>query len=77
LPLEIGDLVVLCTDGIVEAMNSREQQFGLARLEAIIRSYAQASMQELVAEVGRQVTEHYAGDSPPDDLTILVLRRNG
>ena len=38
--LDRGDLIVLCTDGIVEAMNDESQQFGQSRLEEIVRENA-------------------------------------
>jgi serine phosphatase RsbU (regulator of sigma subunit) len=76
LHLDVGDLLVLCTDGIVEAMNAAAQPFGQRRLERIIRDCAKQPVSEIVREVGRQVELHYAGESPPDDLTILATRRN-
>jgi serine phosphatase RsbU (regulator of sigma subunit) len=76
LVLDRGDLIVLCTDGIVEAMNDEYQQFGNARLEEILRAHAAAPVSEIVRRVGESVEAHYVGTSPPDDLTILALRRN-
>lgn len=76
LIMEPGDVLVLCTDGIVEATDRDEDPFGSHRLESIVRRLARAPMSELVHEVGRQVEEHYVGATPPDDLTILVARRN-
>jgi phosphoserine phosphatase len=77
LPLAAGDLVVLCTDGIVEAMNDRDEQFGRTRLEALVTEHAAAPVDELVQAVARSVESHFVGESPADDLTILVLRRQG
>ncbi|HEY2837850.1 MAG TPA: GAF domain-containing SpoIIE family protein phosphatase [Pirellulales bacterium] len=74
--IEPGDLLVLCTDGIVESMDNGGEAFGQQRLEAIIRRRARAPLDELVREVGRQVEQHYEGATPPDDLTILVVRRS-
>ena len=74
--MEVGDLVVLCTDGIVEAMNQNKELFGQARLEALIRELAQAPVAEMVRRVGLDVERHYVGDAPPDDLTLLAIRRN-
>lgn len=76
LVLDRGDLIVLCTDGIVEAMNDEHQQFGIERLEEILRANAKAPVTEIVRLVGESVEAHYVGTSPPDDLTILALRRN-
>lgn len=76
IQMAVGDLLVLCTDGIVESMNDDNEQFGTERLQQIVRAMARSPLSELVHEVGRQVSSHYVGDSPPDDLTILALRRN-
>jgi serine phosphatase RsbU (regulator of sigma subunit) len=75
IDLAPGDLIVLGTDGIIEAMDSRGEQFGVERLQTLIRRLARAPIQELVRSIGREVELHYVGDSPPDDLTILALRR--
>lgn len=76
LQLEAGDILILCTDGIVEAMDADYKQFGTARLQQIIRSFKSEPTAQMVEHIGAEVTRHYVGDSPPDDLTILALRRN-
>jgi len=76
LRMAVGDLVVLCTDGIVEAMDEHGEQFGLRRLQDIVAEQARAPVRELVRQVGAQVEAYYQGESPPDDLTILAVRRN-
>jgi len=74
--LEPGDLVVLGTDGLVEAMDEHDNQFGIDRLKQLICRMARLPLPELVRNVGREVELHYVGDSPPDDLTLLALRRS-
>jgi sigma-B regulation protein RsbU (phosphoserine phosphatase) len=76
IDLAPGDLIVLGTDGIVEAMDQRGKQFGVDRLQQTIARLAAAPLPELVRSIGREVELHYVGDSPPDDLTVLALRRN-
>lgn len=75
LTMAVGDLLVLCTDGIVEAMNQQGEPFGRPRLEQLIREHATTSVDELVRAVGRAVEGHYVGESPPDDLTVLAAQR--
>jgi serine phosphatase RsbU (regulator of sigma subunit) len=67
--------LVLGTDGIVEAMDECGDQFGLARFQQLIAQLAGEPVEQLVRKIGREVEMHYVGDSPPDDLTLLVLRR--
>ena len=76
LTLEPGDLLVLATDGIVESMDKRGQQFGVERLKQLIVRLAKSPVQEIARNIGREVELHYVGDSPPDDLTVLALRRS-
>lgn len=76
ITLEVGDLVVLCTDGIVEAMDASDQQFGIERLEQIVLEHCEEPVSEIVRAIGDAVEAHYIGESPPDDLTVLAIRRN-
>jgi sigma-B regulation protein RsbU (phosphoserine phosphatase) len=75
IAMQPGDLMVLATDGIVESFDQRGQQFGVDRLKQLITKLARVPLQELVRSIGREVELHYVGDSPPDDLTVLALRR--
>jgi phosphoserine phosphatase len=76
IEMQVGDILILCTDGIVESMDEDFKQFGVVRLQEIVCQMKSASMQELVGRIGTKVTEHYVGESPADDLTILAIRRN-
>ena len=76
LSMELGDLLVLATDGIVEAIDQHGDFFGLDRLQDFVRRLAAEPVEAIVREIGRQVELHYVGESPPDDLTLLVVRRN-
>ncbi len=76
IEMEVGDLIVLGTDGIVEAMDSDQRQFGLHRLEQLVREAARRPVEEIMHLVGSQVEAHYQGEHPPDDLTLLAIRRN-
>lgn len=69
------DLVVFCTDGIVEAHDASDVQFGLERLEKLVAASAHLPIQAIADRIGAAVTEHYVGDYPPDDLTVLIVRR--
>jgi phosphoserine phosphatase RsbU/P len=70
-----GDVLVLYTDGVSEAVNAAGEEFGDARLADIIRH---ASGEPSAAIVGRvfDAIEAHAGDTPQfDDITLMVLRR--
>jgi len=73
--MQPGDLMVLATDGIVESFDKRGEQFGVERLKQLIVKRSESPIDEIVRSIGREVELHYVGDSPPDDLTVLALRR--
>jgi len=75
ITLQPGDLMLLATDGIIESFDKRGEQFGVQRLKQLIVKLARAPIQDVVRSIGREVELHYVGDSPPDDLTVLALRR--
>ena len=70
-----GAVVLLCTDGIVEAMDAGGKQFGVARLKELIRKNLALPIAELVKKIGDEVQAHYVAEAPDDDLTVLALRR--
>jgi sigma-B regulation protein RsbU (phosphoserine phosphatase) len=72
--LRRGDLVVLFTDGITEAMNDADDLFGEARLGALAEQHADLSSDELRERVLREV-EAFVGTSPQhDDMTMILLK---
>lgn len=69
-----GDLLVLYTDGVTEAINSKDEEFSEAKLmETILRVRGRPS-QEIIREIRDGIREH-AGDEPQfDDITLMVLK---
>ena len=73
--LEPGDIAVLYTDGVTEAVNANDEEFGVERLQAVFDGNP--------AENARGVTQAifdavhaFAGDTPQfDDITCLVVAR--
>ena len=72
--LDEGDLLVLCTDGIVEAMNPAGEQYGVAGLRRAVEQNAVLPAEELVAAVRNDLT-HFVGTARQhDDQTLLLLQ---
>jgi sigma-B regulation protein RsbU (phosphoserine phosphatase) len=72
--LASGDLFVLFTDGISEAMNVADDCFGEARLGRILEDHASLPSEELRERVLREVAA-FVGDAPqPDDMTMILLK---
>lgn len=74
IQLESGDLLVAYTDGVTEARDADDHEFGEARLRGIIDSSAILPAQQLSERIVESVRE-WCGDVPPhDDLTLVVMR---
>jgi len=73
--LESGDIVFLCSDGLVEARREdSDESFGFERLEQLLAKYAGHGASVLRDAVLREL-RLFTGDAPrEDDLTLLVLR---
>jgi sigma-B regulation protein RsbU (phosphoserine phosphatase) len=74
VPLGHGDLLVLFTDGITEAMNPAGECFGEQRLGAFIQQQAHLPFEELRERILREVGG-FVGPAPQqDDMTMLLLK---
>jgi len=74
IPLAPGDVMVLYTDGITEAVNDREEMYDLPRLIETIRKNSNASAQEVADEIIRSVFA-FSGTTPQfDDITLMVVK---
>ncbi len=74
LALEAGDLLLAFTDGIVEAPNREDEEFGEARLQSAIRRNRDLPLPELCDAILNEVAGFLGGAPAPDDLTILAVR---
>ena len=74
VPLATGDVLVLYTDGVTEASNDVEEQYGTERLEALVRRHAGGSSADMVEAIRSEV-DAFTGDRHlNDDLTVVVAR---
>ena len=72
--LRSGDMVVFFTDGVTEAINPRNDEFGLEAVQALFEDGATRSAQE-AAEMILKAVREFAGEAPQfDDLTCMILR---
>jgi serine phosphatase RsbU (regulator of sigma subunit)/putative methionine-R-sulfoxide reductase with GAF domain len=75
LRLDPGDALVLFSDGVTEAQNADEEEYGEARLVECLRAVAD---QPAAVMIDRLMTaiDGFAGGAPQfDDITLLVARR--
>ncbi len=69
-PLFSGDRLLLYTDGILEAVNSRDEEFGEERLGALLQATADLTPTETADRIIATVQQWSVSQS--DDLTVLV-----
>lgn len=72
--LEPGDIVVGCTDGITEAMDTQENEFGVERLMEVVHRERAAPATRVVDLVLTEVDRFSRGGPHEDDRVILVMK---
>jgi ammonium transporter len=75
IALDVGDGIVLYTDGITEAENCNRRLYGLDRLIFIIQQYWHLSSEEIRASIIQDVRSHINNHIVYDDITLVVVKR--
>ncbi len=73
--LEPGDTLMLYTDGVTEAIDEHEEQFGEARLQETLCAHHDQPLGDLRQTLLDTIAEFTAGQPPFDDLTLVLVRR--
>jgi sigma-B regulation protein RsbU (phosphoserine phosphatase) len=75
VPLLPGDLLVIYSDGVTDAINTRQELWGEARLTAVVKEHRDAGASALIDHIIAAVQSH-AGEAPQmDDITLVVIKR--
>jgi sigma-B regulation protein RsbU (phosphoserine phosphatase) len=69
-----GDVLVMYTDGVSEAMNQDNEQFTEERLEDILKKSTNLSAKEIIRQVQKELEIHTQSTPQSDDITLLVLK---
>jgi phosphoserine phosphatase RsbU/P len=77
LVLEEGDLLVVFSDGITEALNAAGEEFGEARAMACLEAHRHRGTADVLDRLLAAVREFSANAAQHDDMTALVLRYGG
>ena len=75
LQLEPGDTLVMFTDGVTEAMNPENKEFGTGQLMTILSGLAGKSSQQIIEVVKDAIKDFSDGAEQSDDITMLVVKR--
>ncbi len=72
--LQSGDILMMYTDGLTEARNAEDQEFGLSRAVETLRKHSDRTAGELADSLLEEVKLFSATDDQQDDISIVVLK---
>ncbi|NIM93859.1 MAG: SpoIIE family protein phosphatase [Anaerolineales bacterium] len=75
--LDVGDYLLLYTDGVTEATNERLQLFGKEELLAILSENRKATASDIHTILRTAITEFLDSSPPMDDISLTIIRRTG
>ena len=73
--LEPGDLLVIYSDGVTEATNTSDEEFGEERLTGVLKAHRNAPASAIVSAIRESLNQFTRGAPQADDITLVVARR--
>jgi sigma-B regulation protein RsbU (phosphoserine phosphatase) len=74
LSLNAGDIAVMYTDGITEAMNPEGEQYSLERLSSVLKSNYEKKAEELKKTIQKDLSDFTGSAKQHDDQTLVILK---
>jgi sigma-B regulation protein RsbU (phosphoserine phosphatase) len=71
------ELLLMYTDGVSEAMNSAEEEFGEERMKRLLLEHRALPIRDLVARLEAEVVAFAGSDMLEDDFTLLLAQVEG
>ncbi len=71
--LHPGDLLIICTDGVIESPNANREEYGEGRLIKVLQENGSLPVHELLTLIQENVQE-FSGPTQADDITAIVAR---
>ncbi len=75
IELGSGDIVVLYTDGVSEAFNNREEEFGIDRIVETIRRHKNKPAEQIINRITDKVIQFSKKKHQDDDLTMVIIKK--
>ena len=72
--LSPGDLLLLYTDGLTEALDEDGRELGRTELPRLLRKLSAASASEIAKGLVDYLSENSAGHDPADDVSLIVMK---
>ncbi len=76
IKLDPGDLIILYTDGIIEAMNAKGEQYSTERFQNLVKDHANLSPKELLDALKEDLDGFVKNAKQHDDQTLLLMKVN-
>ena len=73
--MDRGETLVLYTDGLTEARNQEDEEFGMERLIDTSREEAVRDSESMTQGVIRKIRDEWLATDQEDDWTMMVLKR--
>jgi serine phosphatase RsbU (regulator of sigma subunit) len=74
IPVESGDVLLLYSDGITEAMNANNHLFDQSRLESALKESAHFPTEKIVERINLRLDEFVQSEEPHDDITLVAMK---
>jgi sigma-B regulation protein RsbU (phosphoserine phosphatase) len=75
LQLDKGDMLIMFTDGVNEAMNTQLEEYGDKRFMNVLKQSANKDCQEVIKAVKADLSAFTTGAEQSDDITMLAIKR--
>lgn len=75
IKLESGDCLLLYTDGVTEAMNPQQDEYGRERMASAFKSAAPGGAEHIVTELSKDLKTFVNGYHQMDDITIIAIEK--
>ena len=72
--LEVGDMLMIYTDGLTEVVDSRDELFGEDRLVGSVTKHRHSPLEQISQETISDIKEYSDGADPVDDMTMVLAR---
>jgi len=76
LKINSGDMLVIFSDGITEAMNKEEEEFEEERLLNLLKKNKEKPSEELINIIIKEVNSYCEGQEQMDDMTLIIIKKN-
>jgi sigma-B regulation protein RsbU (phosphoserine phosphatase) len=74
MSLQPHDVLVFFTDGVTEAWNKKEEDYGEHRLMAVVDRHREEHASEILSAIEEDVNQHVRGAPQSDDFTCAVVK---